>query len=98
MRILRPRPRRGCTRSEVALAGLMMSVLALLLGNAWASFGRPAISSVARIRVAQEANLAAEALARDVGFLAQPTGSHTDSRHLSVQADAPILVSPIANG
>jgi hypothetical protein len=98
MRHPRPRPRRGFSLTEVALAGFMMSVLAVLLGNAWASFGRPAISSVARIRVAQEANLAAEALAHDVGFLAQPTGTQTDARYQNVQGGGSILYLSIDDG
>jgi hypothetical protein len=98
MRQPRPSPRRGFSLTEVALAGFMMSVLALLLGNAWASFGRPAISSVARIRVAQEANLAAEALARDVGYLAQPTGNQSDTRYQNVQGGGPILYLSIDDG
>lgn len=72
-----PRPggrRRGFSVVELALSGCLMVVLGVILGRAWLAFGRPAIASMARARLAQEANLAAEALSRDVGMLAAQAG------------------------
>jgi hypothetical protein len=84
MRTPLARSRRGFTVLEMMLAGFLMALMGILLGNAWAAFGRPAISSVARSRVAQEANLAAEALAHDLGMLAQDVvGSPSDSKYLN---------------
>jgi type II secretory pathway pseudopilin PulG len=96
-RVIRGR-RRGFTLIEMSLAGLMMVLVATLLAQAWATFGRPAISAVARARLAQEANLAAEALARDVGWLARPGGPQTDSRYQNVQPDGSTLYMTIDDG
>lgn len=81
MKTPRARIRRGLTLVEMMMTGFLMAIVAALLGNAWTAFGRPAIAAVARSRVAQEANLAAEALARDVGMLVQDGGA-SDSRYL----------------
>jgi hypothetical protein len=71
---------------EVILAGLLLALMAALLADAWASFGRTAIVAVARGRVAQEANLAAEMLARDLGgCLAGQPGGSADFRDLGRQ-------------
>jgi prepilin-type N-terminal cleavage/methylation domain-containing protein len=96
--------RRGFTVIEMMLTAFLMALLAMVLGNAWAAFGRPAISSVARCRVAQEANLAAEALARDIGLLAQDIigpPAPTDSRYVkaaSPQSDGSTLSLLIDDG
>ena len=82
---IRPRRRRGFTVIEMTIAGFLMVVLGLLLAQAWAAFGRPAISAIARARLAQEANLAAESLAHDVGLLSAPAGLQPDSRYQNVQ-------------
>lgn len=73
--IVRVRRRRGFTILDLAIAGILMTVVALVLARAWDAFGRSARLAVARARLAQEANLAAEAIARDVGRLARPGGA-----------------------
>jgi prepilin-type N-terminal cleavage/methylation domain-containing protein len=82
--------RRGFTLTEMLMTAFLMGLMGVLLGNAWAAFGRPAVANVARCRVAQEANLAAEALARDIGLLAVPLAQQPDSRYQNVQADSSI--------
>jgi type II secretory pathway pseudopilin PulG len=72
--------RRGChggfTLTEIMLVGGLMSLLALLISGAWRGFGRSSADAVVRCRVAQEANLALECLARDFGgsLAGQPAG------------------------
>jgi hypothetical protein len=60
----------------------LMSLLVLLLSGAWSGFGRPSADAIARCRVAQEANLAADALARDLGgsLADQSTGTRESGR------------------
>jgi type II secretory pathway component PulJ len=77
--------RQGFTVAEMAVASLMMAVASALMAQTWAGFGRTAIAAVARARLAQEANLAAAAIANDVGRLARAQGP-TDSRYEAVQA------------
>jgi prepilin-type N-terminal cleavage/methylation domain-containing protein len=60
-----PRPSHGFTLIEVLFVSGMMSLLALLISAAWSGLGRPSADAIARARVAHEANLAAESLARD---------------------------------
>ena len=91
-------PARGFTLVEMILAGFLMGLLGLLLANAWAAFGRPAISAVARAKLAQEANLAAEAIARDVGMLARSDSPGADSRYQNVRAEGPKLYLHIDDG
>ena len=79
---------RGFTLFEMTIAGFLIALVANLLANAWVGFGRPAISAVARARLAQEANLFSEALARDVGRLACLGQPRTNSRYQNVQAAA----------
>jgi len=64
---LRPcRNRRGgFTLTEVMLVGGLMSLLVLLISGAWRGLGRSSSDAIARCRVVQEANLAAESLAQD---------------------------------
>ena len=57
--------RRGFTLMEAMLVGGLMSLLVLLISGAWRGLGRSSADAVARCRVAQEANLAAESLAHD---------------------------------
>jgi prepilin-type N-terminal cleavage/methylation domain-containing protein len=90
--------RRGFTLTEMLMTAFLMGLMGILLGNAWVAFGRPAVANVARCRVAQEANLAAEALARDIGLLAVPTGQHPDTRYQNVRADGSILYLAIDDG
>ena len=94
----RVRRRRGFTLIEMLITGLLMALMAVLLGNAWAAFGRPAIAAAARCRVAQEANLAAEALAYDVGRLARPAGIEPDTRYQNAQAGSTVLYLTIDDG
>jgi prepilin-type N-terminal cleavage/methylation domain-containing protein len=90
MRMLSIHRRRGFTLTEMLMTAFLMGLMGVLLGNAWAAFGRPAVANVARCRVAQEANLAAEALARDIGLLAVPLPQLPDGRYQNVQAEATI--------
>jgi prepilin-type N-terminal cleavage/methylation domain-containing protein len=62
-----PCRRNGFTLVEAMVVSGLMAVLALLLSSLWAGFGRPATNVIARCRVAQEMNLAVNALARDLG-------------------------------
>jgi prepilin-type N-terminal cleavage/methylation domain-containing protein len=59
--------RRGFTLMEMAVATSLLALLGVLLASAVATFARPANEVDHRTRVAIEANLAAEALARDLG-------------------------------
>lgn len=95
---LAPRRRRGFTIVEMTLAGFLMAVVGLLLAQAWAGFGRPAISALARARLAQEANIAAESLSRDVGLLAGPDGLQADSRYQNVQPAGSTLYLTLDEG
>jgi hypothetical protein len=74
----------GFTMMEVAVAGALMSLLVILISGAWRGLGRSSTDATARCRVAQEANLAAAALARDFsGSLPEePTGRKADGRML----------------
>ncbi len=92
------RRRRGFTIIEMTLAGFLMVVVGVLLSNAWVAFGRPAVSAVARARLAQEANLAAEAISRDIGRLAIPAGPQSDSRYQNVQPAGSTLTLSIDEG
>ena len=49
------------------LVGVLMSLLVVLVSGAWSGLGRPSADALVRCRVAQEANLALESLARDLG-------------------------------
>jgi prepilin-type N-terminal cleavage/methylation domain-containing protein len=77
-----PRRCKGFTLIEVMLVSGLMSLLVLLLSGAWSGFGRPSADAIARCRVVQEANLAAEALARDLGgsLADQSTGTKEAGR------------------
>jgi type II secretory pathway component PulJ len=73
----KPRPRpKGFTLTEVMLVGGLMSLLVILISGIWSGLGRSATDAVSRCRVAQEARLAAAALARDFGgsLPEEPTG------------------------
>jgi prepilin-type N-terminal cleavage/methylation domain-containing protein len=78
-----PRPR-AFTLTEVMVVSVLMSFLVVLLASAWAGFGRPMAEVVARCRLAQEANLAAESLATDLaGSLAdQAVGTRRAAREV----------------
>lgn len=94
----RPGRRRGFTLLEMLLTGFLMALVGVLLGNAWSAFGRPAITTVARCRVAQEANLAAEALAYDVGRIARPASTEPDTRYQVAQGGTTVLYLSIDDG
>src|SRR5271166_299813 len=71
----RTRTRRGFTITEMVIAAFLTAFLALLLATAVATFARPAAEVDGRTRLALEASLAAEALARDLsGYLADNSG------------------------
>src|SRR5271166_364675 len=67
-----PTPRcRGFTIAEMVVAIFLTALLAVLMAAAAATFARPAAEVDGRTRLALEASLAAEALARDLsGYLA----------------------------
>jgi len=79
---LRSQPSRGPTQrccgftvTEMVLGTFLMALLAVLLAAAVATFARPAAEVDGRTRLALEASLAAEALARDLGgYLADNSG------------------------
>lgn len=60
-------PFSGFTLTEVMLVSGLMSLLVLLISGAWRGLGRSSVDAVVRCRVAQEANLAVDSLARDLG-------------------------------
>ncbi|HWE37888.1 MAG TPA: prepilin-type N-terminal cleavage/methylation domain-containing protein [Isosphaeraceae bacterium] len=61
------RPRRGFTVLEISIATGLLALLAMLISAVWAGFGRPSAEADRRARLAIEANLAAAALAADLG-------------------------------
>jgi len=66
---------RGFTIAEMVVAILLTALLAVLLTAAAATFARPAAEVDGRTRLALEASLASEALARDLsGYLADNSG------------------------
>jgi hypothetical protein len=77
--------RRAATIIEMMVTSVLMVIVAVLLAKTWAMFGRSAISTVARARIAEEANLAAAALANDLGMLARPPDKCTDTRYVNIQ-------------
>jgi len=66
----------GFTLVEMMIAAALMSFLVMLISGTWTGVGRSAVDAIARCRMTQEANLAAESLSRDFsGSLAeQSTG------------------------
>ncbi len=63
------------TLVEVLVVSGMMTLLASLLAASWVGLGRPMASVIAHARLVQEIDLAAAALARDLGgSLANPEG------------------------
>jgi hypothetical protein len=72
-----PTPRcRGLTIAEMVVAIFLTALLAVLLSAAAATFARPAAEVDGRTRLALEASMAAEALARDLsGYLADNSGN-----------------------
>ncbi len=72
-----PTPRcRGFTIAEMVVAIFLTALLAVLMAEAAAVFARPAAEVDGRTRLALEASMAAEALARDLGgYLADNSGN-----------------------
>lgn len=69
------RSRFGFTLLEVAVVSALMAFLCLLLSATWSGLVRPTADLVHRTRIAQEANLAAASLVRDLaGSLPNPEG------------------------
>jgi hypothetical protein len=85
MRVAALGRRRGATIIELMVTSMLMVIVALILARTWAVFGRSAIATVARARIAQEANLAAAALVKDFGLLARPPDKCTDTRYVNIQ-------------
>jgi type II secretory pathway pseudopilin PulG len=66
---------RGFTLMEMIIAGMLAALLGMLLAGALVAFGRPALEVEARARITQEAILATQSLACDLGgFLADISG------------------------
>jgi type II secretory pathway pseudopilin PulG len=61
------RTRSAYTLIEVLLVSSLMTMLAIIVAGVWSGMGGPIIDAISRARVAQEANMAAAALARDFG-------------------------------
>lgn len=59
--------RPGFTLIELLITSGLMGFLAILVSSAWFAFGRSIADSTQRCRVVQEASLAFETLARDLG-------------------------------
>src|SRR5438067_1080268 len=67
------RKRRAFTLVEMSVVSVLLVLLGLLLSQTWAGLGRPTVDLIARSRLAREARLATDALARDLGgCLANP--------------------------
>ena len=77
---------RGFTIVEMVVATFLTALLALLLAAAVATFARPAAEVDGRTRLALEASLAAEALARDLGgYLVDTSGAPGNLAAIPVQ-------------
>jgi type II secretory pathway component PulJ len=71
--------RRGYGLIEMMVAGFLASLLGILMALACATFARPALEVEARARIAQEATLATQSLACDLGgYLADSAGRTGD--------------------
>jgi prepilin-type N-terminal cleavage/methylation domain-containing protein len=69
------RRRRGFSLIELVVAAVLSTLLMSLLAISWVAFGRPALEVEARARIAQEAVLATQSIACDLGgFLADTPG------------------------
>ena len=58
---------KGFSVIEITVVSALMSFLVLLISGAWRGMGRPSANAIVRCRVVQEANLAVDSLARDLG-------------------------------
>jgi type II secretory pathway pseudopilin PulG len=61
------RNRRAFTLVEILVVSALMILLAMVLTSLWSGLGRPLVEASARAQIAQDANLAAAALAGDFG-------------------------------
>jgi prepilin-type N-terminal cleavage/methylation domain-containing protein len=59
--------RRGFSLVEVSVVTGLLAAFAMLLADAWGAFGSPLVESAFRARLDQEAALALDSLARDLG-------------------------------
>ncbi len=67
--------RRGFSMMELIIASMLTAMLGVLLAQACVTFGRPALEVESRARITQEAILATQSLACDLGgFLADSPG------------------------
>lgn len=67
--------RRGFSMIEMIVASMLTAMLGILLAQATVTFGRPALEVEARARITQEAILATQSFACDLGgFLADSVG------------------------
>jgi hypothetical protein len=67
--------RRGTSVTDMVIGSILATLLGMLLATACATFGRPALEVEARARIEQEAILATQSIACDLGgFLADPPG------------------------
>ncbi|MBI3466230.1 MAG: hypothetical protein HY000_24715 [Planctomycetes bacterium] len=58
--------RRAFTLTEAVIVSALMAFLAVLLSTAWGAWGRPSAEVADRLHIAQEAQLAAASLTRDL--------------------------------
>ncbi|HVC98346.1 MAG TPA: hypothetical protein VND64_32045 [Pirellulales bacterium] len=72
--------RRGFSVAEVSVVSGLLVSLAVLLSNAWIGMARPLLETTFQCRVAQEADLALAALARDLGGSLSDVGGRTGSQ------------------
>jgi type II secretory pathway pseudopilin PulG len=89
--------RGGFTIAEMVVATVLSGILAMLLAGAVAAFARPAAEVDGRTRLALEASLTAEALARDLGGYLVPddTGSRGSLQDCRLTGDPPTTDSSV---
>ncbi len=80
---------RGFTLVEVMVVSVLTAFLAVLLSSCWAGFGQSANDALARCRVAQQMNLAANTLARDLGGSLGGNGTPWESQFLAWDCSIP---------
>jgi hypothetical protein len=75
--------RRGFSVVEVTVVSGLLVTLAMLLSNAWIGLARPFLEATFQCRLAQEADLALAAFARDLGGSLSDTAGRDGSKALS---------------
>jgi type II secretory pathway component PulJ len=75
--------RRGFSVVEVSVVSGLLVSLAMLLASSWIGLARPLLEATFQCRLAQEADLALAALARDLGGSLSDTAGRTGSKALS---------------